>query len=77
MGIKSIIVTFTLIHLIVGIIRGAYRYQIIKKYQYNYFDQSINTLGRMAHNWLYAACNLKTLFISVCLTILVFISKTY
>lgn len=73
MNIESIIAKFVLIHFVVGMIRGVYRYQMIKKYQYNYYDQSIKLIGRLAHNWLYGTFNSTTLLISVCLTILLFI----
>lgn len=71
---EYLIVKFILIHFVVGSIRGFYRYLMIEKYQYNYYDNNSMKLGfRLAHNWLYSTFNSTTLFISVCLTILVFI----
>jgi len=70
---EYILIKFVLIHFMVGGIRGGYRYLMIKKYQYNYYDHSMKLVGRLAHNWLYTTFNSTTLLISVCLTILVFL----
>jgi len=72
---EYLLIKFALIHLIVGGVRGFYRYRMIEKYQYNYYDQSIKLTGKLAHNLLYCIVNSTTLFISVCLTILLFISS--
>lgn len=69
---ETIITKFILIHFIIGGVRGFYRYLMIEKHQYNYYDHSMKLGGKLAHNLLYGTFNSTTLFISVCLTVLVF-----
>ncbi len=70
---ESIITRFILIHFIISCLRGFYRYFMIEKHQYNYYDHSMKLGGRLAHNWLYSTFNSTTLFISVCVTVLAFL----
>jgi len=72
---ETMIAKFILIHFIVGSLRGFYRYLMIEKYQYNYYDPSMKLIGKLAHNLLYGIINSATLLISVCLTVLVFLSR--
>jgi hypothetical protein len=66
------IVLFLVIHLIVGSIRGIYRYRMIEKYQYDYYDNHpLKLIGRVWHNFIYGTFALEALYISASLTIMV------
>ncbi len=71
---ESIIIGLVFIHLIVGSIRGLYRYRMIEKYQYNYYgDHPMNLLGKLAHNWLTGTFSSTTFLLSASLTIMLFL----
>ncbi|RKN82453.1 hypothetical protein [Ulvibacterium marinum] len=71
-GFIIMVLLFT--HLIVGILRGLYRYQMIEKYQNNYYgDPPMGLLSKLAHNWLTGTFNSTTFFLSASLTIMLFL----
>ena len=68
-------VLFLIIHFIVGTIRGIYRYRMIERYQYDYYDNHpLKLFGRLWHNWFYGTFTLKAFYISIILTIMVLIA---
>ncbi len=68
-------ILFLLIYFVVGTIRGIYRYRMIEKYQYDYYDNHpLNLIGRLIHNLFYGIFALKALFISAFLTIMILIA---
>ncbi|TRX46410.1 hypothetical protein FNH22_30935 [Fulvivirga sp. M361] len=69
LNIWSAIILFMVIHMIVGGIRGIYRYQMIKKYQYDYYDNHpLRLMGRIRHNLFYGTFTTTTFYISATLT---------
>lgn len=74
MNMETMITKFILIHFIVGSLRGFYRYLMIDKHQYNYYDPSMKLIGKLAHNLLYGTINSTTFLISVCLSVLAFLT---
>ncbi|AWX43735.1 hypothetical protein HME9304_00726 [Flagellimonas maritima] len=71
----SIITMLLFIHLIVGIVRGLYRYHMIEKYQYNYYgDPPMNIFGKLAHNWLAGTFSSTTFILSASITVMLFSS---
>lgn len=71
---ETMIVKFIQIHFIVGSLRGFYRYLMIDKHQYNYYDPSMKLIGKLAHNLLYGIISSTTFLISVCLSVLAFLT---
>jgi len=70
--IWSVIILFMVVHLIVGSIRGMYRYQMIKKYQYDYYhNHPLKLIGRIRHNLFYGIFTAVAFYISAALTALV------
>jgi hypothetical protein len=60
---------FLLMHLTVGGIRGVHRYQICKRYYYNYNDFTTATLaGRVKRNLLHGMFTIQTLYISMAIS---------
>ncbi|TAI47297.1 hypothetical protein [Flagellimonas allohymeniacidonis] len=71
---ESIIVVLFFVHLILGGIRGLYRYRMIEKYQYNYYaDPPMNIFGKLAHNWLAGTFSSTTFFLSASITVMLFL----
>lgn len=69
MSVVNAFVLFLLIHLIVGSIRGIYRYRMIEKYQYDYYDDHpLKLIGRVGHNLFYGTFTLPAFYISVSIT---------
>ncbi|GJM29042.1 MAG: hypothetical protein DHS20C17_16770 [Cyclobacteriaceae bacterium] len=69
MSVVNAFVLFLFIHLIVGSIRGIYRYRMIEKYQYDYYDDHpLKLIGRVGHNLFYGTFTLPAFYISVSLT---------
>jgi len=74
-NLVPVTVLFLSIHFIVGTIRGIYRYRMIEKYQYDYYDNlPLKIIGRLRHNWFYGTFTLKAFYISAFLTIMVLIA---
>lgn len=64
-------ISLVVIHLMIGGIRGMYRFRHINKYHYDYYE--INRLSakrKLRHNLLHSILNLKTLFLSIALSLL-------
>ncbi|MGX1928346.1 hypothetical protein [Flagellimonas sp. 2504JD4-2] len=71
---ESIIVVLFFVHLILGAIRGLYRYRMIEKHQYNYYaDPPMNLLGKLAHNWLAGTFSSTTFILSASITVVLFL----
>jgi hypothetical protein len=69
LSLVSVIVLFLLIHLIVGSIRGIYRFRMIEKYQYDYYDDHpLQLIGKVGHNLFYGTFTLPAFYISVSIT---------
>ena len=67
-----IVILFLSIHLIVGTIRGLYRYKMIEKYIYDYYDnRPLQKLGRLKHNWRHEIFKTTTICISAVICIII------
>lgn len=66
-----IIVVYSVNHIILGIIKGLYRYKMINKYVYDYYDLSKKTfLEKLQHNIRIETFKIGTVYFSIALTII-------
>lgn len=64
-GAILLITSFVVIHLIAGCIKGVYRYSMIEKYQYDYYDAHPQKLfGRIRHNLVRGVLAASTFYFS-------------
>ena len=72
-AVVLMMLSYGAVHLVIGCIRGLYRYKMIQKYQYDYYDtHPLSFMGRVVHNLNYGIFSLTTFYISASIIVFAF-----
>jgi len=74
-NVMPVITSFLVVHLIAGCILGIYRYGMIEKYQFDYYDAHPRSfLGKIGHNLVHGLLGATTLYFSISIIVIALVA---